>query len=81
MIACLWYTELTCILYSDLRPPLLVRSSALDCVCVCRCLHACLCVVYRADVYTVFGPKADIVGQVLGHRLCVCVHVCMHACV
>ena len=29
------------------------------------------CVVYRAELYTVFGPKADIVGQVLGTRLCV----------
>ena len=29
-------------------------------------------VVYRADLYTVFGPKTDIVGQVLGPRLCVC---------
>ena len=35
-------------------------------------------VIYRADFYTVFGPKADIVGQVLD---CVCVFVdaCMLA--
>ena len=40
-------------------------------------------VVYRADLYTVFGPKADIVGQGLGPRFCVCVCVgaCMLACV
>ena len=30
-------------------------------------------VVYRADLNTVFGPKADIVGQVLSPRVCVCV--------
>ena len=44
---------------------------------------ACVHVVYRADLYTVFGPKADIVGQV--HGLCVCMCVCecrcLHACV
>ena len=34
----------------------------------------CVCVVYRADLYTVFRPKADIVGQVLGP---VCAFVCM----
>ena len=38
--------------------------------------------VYTADLYTVFGPKADIVGQYLGPRLCVCVWgACMLACV
>ena len=44
---------------------------------------ACVHVVYRADFYTVFGPKADIVDQVLSPRLCVCVCVCryLHACV
>ena len=68
-----------CIPYSGLRRTLWVRSSALDCVFVCRCLHACVHVVYIADLYTVFGPKADIVGQVLGPRLCVC--VCVHVCV
>ena len=74
MLACMWYTELTCIPYSGLGPTLWVRSSALDCVCVCecRCLHACMHQVYRADMYTVFGPRADIVGTVLGPRLCVC---------
>ena len=36
--------------------------------------------VYRADLYTVFGPKADIVVQVLGPRLCVYVDACMLAC-
>ena len=41
------------------------------CVCVCRCLHACTRVVYRADLYTVFRPKADILGQVLEPTLCV----------
>ena len=38
-------------------------------------------VVYRADLYTIFGPKADIVGQVFSPRLCVCVGACMLACV
>ena len=38
-------------------------------------------VVYRADLYTVFGPKADIVGQVLSPRLCVYVGACMLVCV
>ena len=38
---------------------------------------ACLRVVYRADLYTVFGPKADIGGQVLDPRLCACVRACM----
>ena len=37
-------------------------------------------VVYRADLYTVLWPKADIVGQVHGPRLCVCVCRCLHAC-
>ena len=38
-------------------------------------------VVYSADLHTIFGLKADIVGQVLGPRLCVCVHRCLHSCV
>ena len=33
--------------------------------------------VYRADMYKVFGPKADIVGQVLGPS---CVHACVRVC-
>ena len=39
--------------------------------------------VYRAVLYTVFGPKADIVGQVFDRRLCVCacVRACVRACV
>ena len=37
---------------------------------------ACVRVVYRADLYTVFGHKADIVGQVLGPSVCVCMHAC-----
>ena len=45
------------------------------------CVHACMCVVYRADLYTLFRPKADIVVQVLGPRLCVCVCRCLHACI
>ena len=39
------------------------------CVFVCACLHACVRVVYRADLYTIFEPKADIGDQVLGPRL------------
>ena len=38
-----------------------------------------MCVVYRADLYTIFRPKEDIVGQVLSP--CVCVCACMRACV
>ena len=94
MLACMWYTELTCIPYSGLRQTFWVRSSASVCVCVCvcvylcvcvlvcvcvcmcecRCLHACVHVVYRADLYTIFG--ANIVGQVLGPSVCVWVCVC-----
>ena len=77
MLVCVWYTELTRIMYLGLSLTLWVRSSTLDCVCVCRCLHACVQVVYRADLYTVFRPKADIVDQVVGPRLCVCVHTCL----
>ena len=33
-------------------------------------------VVYRADLHTVFEPKADIVGKVFGPRLCVYVGAC-----
>ena len=51
------------------------------CVCLCGCLHACVCVVYSADLYTVFGSKVDIVGQVLAPSGCVCVCVFVHACV
>ena len=32
-----------------------VRSSLFPSVCVSECLHACVCVVYRADLYTVLG--------------------------
>ena len=37
----------------------------------------CVCVIYRADLYTLFEPS--IVGHVLGPRLCV--GACMLACV
>ena len=40
------------------------------CMCVCRCVHACVCVVYRADLYTIPG-LGDIAGQVLGLSVCV----------
>ena len=53
------------------------------CVCPCRYLHACVGVVYRADLYTIFWLKGDIVGQVLGpiDSVCVCLCGCLHACV
>ena len=36
--------------------------------------------VYRAYMYTVFGPNVEIVGKVPGPRLCVCVCVCACVC-
>ena len=35
--------------------------------------------VYRAYLYAIFGPNADIVGQVLGPCVCACVWACVHA--
>ena len=61
----MWYKELTCIPYSGLRRTLWVRSSAVDCVCVCRCLHV--------------GQALDVVCVCVFVCLCVC--VCVRACV
>ena len=74
MLVCVWYTELMCIPFVwpsehyGSGPRLCVCVSV--CGCICRCMHTCVRVVYRADVYT--GC------QVHGH---VCVCRCMHACV
>ena len=42
-----WYTELTCISNGASKTDIVVGKVL--CVCVCECLHACVCVVYRAD--------------------------------
>ena len=39
---------------------------------MCRCMHACVHVVYRADVYRMYC-LANIMGQVLDR---VCLSVC-----
>ena len=53
-LVCVWHTELTCI--PDVWSSRHYGSGPRLCVCVsvsmCRCMHACVCVVYRADVYT-----------------------------
>ena len=59
------------------RRILRVRSSALVCMCECRGLHACVHAVHRADLYTVFWPKADTVGQVLSPSVCVSECLCV----
>ena len=53
MHLCAWYTELTCISNGVSKTDTVVGKVL--CVCVCVCLHACVCVVYRADLYTVLG--------------------------
>ena len=57
MCVCVWYTELTCISNRASKTDIVVGKVL--CVCVCECLHACVCVVYT-----------DIVGQVLGPSMC-----------
>ena len=49
MLACVWYTELTCTPYSGLRLTLWVRSSALVCVCVCVCVSMHVCDQFSYD--------------------------------
>ena len=49
MHVCVWYTELTCISNGASKTDIVVGKVH----CVCECLHACVCVVYRADLYTV----------------------------
>ena len=53
MHVCVWYTELTCISNGVSKTAIVVGKGL--CVCVCVCLHACVCVVYRADLYTILG--------------------------
>ena len=48
MLVCMWYTELACI--QDVWPSGHYGSGRRP--CVFRCMHACVRVVYRADVYT-----------------------------
>ena len=59
MHVCVWYTELTCISNGVSTTDIVVGKvlcvCVLVCVCVSECLHACVCVVYRADLYTVLG--------------------------
>ena len=51
---CVWYTEPTRISNGASKTDIVVDKVL--CVCVCGgCLHACVCVVYRADLYTVLG--------------------------
>ena len=59
MHVCVWYTELTCISNGASKTDIVVGKVLCVCVCVCvclcECLHACVCVVYRANLYTVLG--------------------------
>ena len=50
MLVFVRYTELTCI--PDVRPNGHYGSGPRLCVCMCRCMHACVRVVYRDDEYT-----------------------------
>ena len=56
---CVWYTELTCISNgvskTDNAGGKVLCVCVCLCVCVSECLHACVCVVYRADLYTILG--------------------------
>ena len=51
MHVCVWYTELTCISNGASKTDIVVGKL----LCVCECLHACVYVVYRADLYTILG--------------------------
>ena len=57
MHVCVWYTGLTCISNGASKTDIVVGKVL--CVCVrvyaSECLHACVCVVYRADLYIVLG--------------------------
>ena len=57
MHVCVWYTELTCISNGVSKTDIVVGKvlCVCVCVCVCECLHACVCVLYRADLYTLLG--------------------------
>ena len=47
MHVCVWYTELTCISNGASKTDIVVGKV----LCVCVCLHACVSVVYRAELY------------------------------
>ena len=56
MLVCVWYTELTCLPYWASKTDIVCQVLGPSmCVSVCRyrCVHACVCVVYRAELYTV----------------------------
>ena len=57
MLVCMWYSELTCIPYWASKTDIVgqVLGPSVCAVCGYRCMHACLHVVYRADLYTVVG--------------------------
>ena len=61
MHVCVWYSKPTCISNWASKTDIVVVKVFCVCVCVCVCmcvcewLHACVCVVYRADLYTVLG--------------------------
>ena len=51
MLVCVWYTELMCNRMYGLAD-IMGQVQRRVCLCMFRCMHACVCVVYRADVYT-----------------------------
>ena len=52
---CVWHTELTCKSNGVSKTHIVVGKVLCVCVCVSECLHACECVVYNADLYTILG--------------------------
>ena len=81
MLVCeyVWYTELMCkpdvwaSRHYGSGPRLCVTVCL--CMCICMCMHACVCVVYRADVYT--GCMAEQTLWVRSSAVCLRAHVCV----